>query len=152
MPSSPKEPKDPINEVGDGKPNDEKGDDDKVVDTSSSKGKKVRNTNGGYESGVETSDDEMSYLEWKEWKKKQKLKSKKKKPSYKIVIESSDDSDSDERARPSRSLNMGSSSKAKRKTDYRRVSHDYRFQIPSEHNASIHMGKPPYFDGTGYNQ
>jgi len=94
----------------------------------------------------------MSYREWKEWKKKQKLKSKKKKkPSYSVII-SSDDSDTDEMARPSRSLNKGSSSKAKGKIDYRRVSHDYTFQIPSEHNASIHMGKPPYFDGTGYNQ
>jgi len=40
----------------------------------------------------------------------------------------------------------------KGKGDYRIVSHDYTFQIPSEHNASIHMGKPPFFDGTGYNQ
>jgi hypothetical protein len=32
------------------------------------------------------------------------------------------------------------------------VGYDYTFQIPSEHNASIHMGKPPHFDGTGYNQ
>jgi hypothetical protein len=32
------------------------------------------------------------------------------------------------------------------------VGHDYTFQIPSEHNASIHMGKPPHFDGMGYNQ
>jgi hypothetical protein len=32
------------------------------------------------------------------------------------------------------------------------VGQDYTFQIPSEHNASIHMGKPPHFDGMGYNQ
>jgi hypothetical protein len=32
------------------------------------------------------------------------------------------------------------------------VGHYYTFQIPSEHNASIHKGKPPQFDGTCYNQ
>jgi hypothetical protein len=40
----------------------------------------------------------------------------------------------------------------KKRDNYHRVSHDYTFQISSEHNASIHMGKPPQFDGTGYNQ
>jgi hypothetical protein len=40
----------------------------------------------------------------------------------------------------------------KKRANYHRVGHDYTFQIPSEHNASIHMGKPPHFDGTGYNQ
>jgi hypothetical protein len=40
----------------------------------------------------------------------------------------------------------------KKRADYHQVAHDYTFQIPSDHNASIHMGKPPYFDGTGYNQ
>jgi hypothetical protein len=42
--------------------------------------------------------------------------------------------------------------KEKEKTGYHRVSHDYIFQIPSDHSASIHMRKPPYFDRTGYNQ
>jgi hypothetical protein len=32
------------------------------------------------------------------------------------------------------------------------VAHDYTFRIPSDHNASIHLGKPPYFNRTGYNQ
>jgi hypothetical protein len=40
----------------------------------------------------------------------------------------------------------------KKRANYHRVDHDYTFQISSEHNASIHMGKPPHFDGTGYNQ
>jgi hypothetical protein len=62
------------------------------------------------------------------------------------VIESSDDSDTDYKRRSSRS------SKEKRKAEYHRVSHDYTFQIPSDHNSSIHMGKPLYFDGMGYNQ
>jgi hypothetical protein len=38
------------------------------------------------------------------------------------------------------------------RANYHRVARDYTFQIPREHNASIHMGKPPHFDGTGYNQ
>jgi hypothetical protein len=40
----------------------------------------------------------------------------------------------------------------KKRADHHRVAHDYTFQIPSEHNASIQMGKPPHFDVTGYNQ
>ena len=32
------------------------------------------------------------------------------------------------------------------------MSRDFTFQLPSDHGASIHMGKPPFFDGTGYNQ
>jgi hypothetical protein len=36
----------------------------------------------------------------------------------------------------------------KKRANYHRVGHDYTFQIPSEHNASIHIA----FDGTGYNQ
>jgi hypothetical protein len=40
----------------------------------------------------------------------------------------------------------------KKRADYHRMAHDYTFQIPSEHNGSIHMRKPPHFDGTGYNQ
>ena len=94
----------------------------------------------------------MSYEKWKSWKKKKKEQHNKKKSSSKIIIESSDDSDTDSKRRASRFSNKGSSSKSKGKGDYRRVSHDYTFQIPSEHNASIHMGKPPFFDGTGYNQ
>jgi hypothetical protein len=88
----------------------------------------------------------MSYLEWKAWRKKQKLRSNKKKSNTKIVIESSDDSDTDYKRRPLHS------SKEKGKAEYHRVSHDYTFLIPSDHNASIHLGKPPYFDGMGYNQ
>jgi hypothetical protein len=62
------------------------------------------------------------------------------------MIESSDDSDNDYKRRSS------SSSKVKKRANYHQVGHDYTFQIPSDHSASIHMGKPPYFDGTGYNQ
>jgi hypothetical protein len=40
----------------------------------------------------------------------------------------------------------------KKRANYHRVAHYYTFQISSDHNASIHMGKPPHFDGTGYNQ
>jgi hypothetical protein len=94
----------------------------------------------------------MSYLKWKAWRKKQKLRNNKKKSNTKVVIKSSDDSNTDYKRRPSRSSNKGSSSKEKRKAEYHRVSHDYTFQIPSDHNASIHMGKTSYFDGTGYNQ
>jgi hypothetical protein len=95
---------------------------------------------------LETTDDEMSFQEWKAWKKKKKLQRKKEKFSTKIIIESSDDSDTDYKKR------FSSSSKVKKRANYHRVSLDYTFQIPSEHNASIHMGKPPHFDGTGYNQ
>jgi hypothetical protein len=95
---------------------------------------------------LETTDDEMSFQEWKAWKKKKKLQRKKEKSSTKIIIKSSDDSDTDYKRRSS------SSSKVKKRVNYHRVGHDYTFQIPSEHNASIHMGKPPHFDGTGYNQ
>jgi hypothetical protein len=101
---------------------------------------------------LETTDDEMSYLEWKAWWKKQKLRNNKKKFNTKVLIESSDDSDTNYKRRPSRSSNKGSSSKEKGKAEYHQVSHDYTFQIPSDHNASIHMGKHLYFDGTGYNQ
>jgi hypothetical protein len=74
------------------------------------------------------------------------LQRKKEKSGTKVIIESSDDSDNDYKRRSS------SSSKVKKRADYHQVGHDYTFQIPSDHNASIHMGKPPYFDGTGYNQ
>ena len=95
----------------------------------------------------------MSYKEWKAWKKEQKLKSKKKKKaSSKIVIDSSDDSDSDHKRRSFRHSSKSESSKDKRKVEYHCVSHDYTFQLPSDHGASIHMGKPPFSDGTGYNQ
>jgi hypothetical protein len=97
------------------------------------------------EEDLETTNDEMSFQEWKAWKKKKKLQRKKEKSSTKIIIESSDDSDTDYKRRSS------SSSKGKKRVNYHQVGHDYTFQIPSEHNASIHMGKPPYFDGTGYN-
>jgi hypothetical protein len=95
---------------------------------------------------LETTDDELSFQEWKAWKKKKKLQRKKGKFNTKIIIESSDDSDTDYKKRSS------SSSKVKKRDKYHRVGHDYTFQILSEHNASIHMGKPPHFDGTGYNQ
>jgi len=117
----------------------------------SNKDKKEKNKNGGEESEVETSDDEMSYEKWKSWKKKKK-EQKKKKSSSRIIIDSSDDSDTDSKRRASCSSNKESSSRSKGKGDYRRVAHDYTFSFSSEHNASIHMGKPPYFDGTGYNQ
>ena len=95
----------------------------------------------------------MSYREWKAWKKEQKLKSKKKKKaSSKIVIDSSDDSDSDHKRRLFRNSSKSESSRDNKKLEYHRVSHDYTFQLPSDHGASIHMGKPPFFDGTGYNQ
>ena len=95
----------------------------------------------------------MSYREWKVWKKKQRLKTKKKKKSSsKIMIDSSDDSDSDHKRRSFRHSSKSESSKDKRKVEYHCVSHDYTFQLPSDHGASIHMGKPPFFDGTGYNQ
>jgi hypothetical protein len=95
---------------------------------------------------LETIDDEISFQEWKAWKKKKTLQRKKEKFSTKIIIELSDDSDTDYKRKSS------SSSKVKKRVNYHRVGHDYTFQIPNEHNASIHMGKPPHFDGTGYNQ
>jgi hypothetical protein len=95
---------------------------------------------------LETNDDEMSFQEWKAWKKKKKLQRKKGRSNTKIIIESSDDSDTDYKKRSS------SSSKMKKRADYHRVAHDYTFQISSDHNTSIHLGKPPYFDGMGYNQ
>jgi hypothetical protein len=98
------------------------------------------------EDELETTDNEISFQEWKAWKKKKKLQRKKGKFNTKIEIESSDDSKIDYKKR---SL---SSSKVKKRANYHRVGHDYTFQIPSEHKASIHMGKPPHFDGTGYNQ
>jgi hypothetical protein len=85
----------------------------------------------------------MSFQEWKVWKTKKKLQRKKEKSSTKIIIKSSDDSDTDYKRRSS------SSSKGKKRVNYHRVGHDYTFQISSEHNTSIHMEKPPHFDGTG---
>jgi hypothetical protein len=98
------------------------------------------------EDELETTDDEISFQEWKVWKKKKKLQRKKGKFNTKIETKSSDDSDTEYKKR---SL---ISPKVKKRANYHRVGHDYTFQIPSEHNASIHMGKPPHFDGTGYNQ
>jgi hypothetical protein len=95
---------------------------------------------------LETTDDEMSFQEWKAWKKMKKLQRKKEKSSTKIIIKSSNDSDTDYKRR------FSSSSKVKKRADYHQVAHDYIFQIPSDHNASIHMGKPTYFDGMGHNQ
>ena len=77
---------------------------------------------------------------------------KKKKASSKIVIDSSDDSDSDHKRRSFRNSSKSESSKDKKKVEYHRVSHNYTFQLPSDHGASIHIGKPPFFDGTGFNQ
>jgi hypothetical protein len=108
---------------------------------------KKKNRQQQEEEDLETTNDEMSFQEWKAWKKKKKkLQRKKEKSSTKIIIKSSDDSDTDYKRRSS------SSSKGKKRVNYHRVGHDYTFQIPSEHNASIHMGKPPHCDGTGYNQ
>jgi hypothetical protein len=119
------------------------------VDKEKSSGKpedKKKNSQHEEEEELETTNDEMSFQEWKAWKKKKKLQRKKGKFNTKIVIESSDDSDTDYKKRSS------SSSNVKKRANYHRVDHDYTFQIPSEHNDSIHMGKPPHFDGTGYNQ
>ena len=81
------------------------------------------------------------------------MKSKKKrKTSSKILINSSDDSDSDHKRRSFCDSSKSGSSKGKKRFEYHRVSHDYTFQLPSDHGASIHMGKPPFFDGTIYNQ
>jgi hypothetical protein len=65
--------------------------------------------------------DEMSFQEWKAWKKKNKLQRKKGKFSTKIIIESSDDSANDYKKRSS------SSSKVKKRANYRQVGHDYTF-------------------------
>jgi len=149
-------PKSPVNPTGEedkdtNKNDDEKPENEKQDESSSSKGKKKKNKNDDDDS--ESSDDEMSYREWKAWKKEQKLKSKKKKKaSSKILIDSSDDSDSDHKRRSFQNSSKSESSKDKKKLEYHRVSHDYTFQLPSDHGASIHMGKPPFFDGTGYNQ
>jgi hypothetical protein len=59
---------------------------------------------------------------------------------------------SDQKRRSFHTSSKNNSSKEKGKAEYHRFSHDYTFQLPSDHSASIHMGKPPYFDGTGYNQ
>ena len=149
MSSDEKEPKNLVDEGGKGNPGDEKGNDKSTGP--SNKDKKEKNKNGGEESEVETSDDEMSYERWKAWKKKKKEQKKKKSSSW-IIIDSSDDSDTDSKRRAARSFDKRSSSRSKGKGDYRRVAHDCTFSLPSEHNASIHMGKPPFFDGTGYNQ
>ena len=76
------------------------------------KDKKEKNKNGGEESEVETSDDEMSYEKWKAWKKKKK-EQKKKKSSSRIIIDSSDDFDTDFKRRASRSSNKGVKIKGK---------------------------------------
>jgi hypothetical protein len=107
---------------------------------------KKKNRRQEEEEELETTDDEISFQEWKAWKKKKKLQRKKERSGTKIIIESSDESDNGYKRRSS------SSSKVKKRADYHQVAHDYTFQISSDHNASIHMGKPPYFDGTGYNQ
>jgi len=77
---------------------------------------------------------------------------KKKKASSKILIDSSDDSDSDHKRRSFRNSSKSESSKGKKKVEYHRVSHDHTFQLPSDHSASIYMGKLTFFDGTRYNQ
>jgi hypothetical protein len=143
-----KDPKNLVDEDGKDDSGDEKENDKNVGP--SKRDKKERNKSGGEESEVETFDDEMSYEKWKAWKKKKEQK--KKKSSSQVIIDSSDDSDTDSKRRASRSSNKGTSSKSKGKGDYRRVAHDYTFSLRSEHNASIHMDKPPFFDGTGYNQ
>ena len=144
------DPKNPVGESRKGKSDDEKENDKKVGP--SNKEKKGGNVSDGEESEAETSDDKMSYEKQKAWKKNKKEQRKKKKSSSQVITESSDDSDTDSKRRASCSSNKGSSSRSKGKGDNRRVSHDYTFSIPSEHNASINMGKPSHFDGTGYNQ
>jgi cobalamin biosynthesis protein CobT len=151
---SPESPVDPADEENEDKSknNDGKAEEEKQDESSGAKGKKKKNQN---DDGDDTysSNDEMSYCEWKVWKKEQKLKSKKKKKSSsKILIDSSDDSDSDRKKRSFRTSSKSSSLKEKKKVEYNRVSHDYTFQLPSDLCASIHMGKPPFFNGTGYNQ
>jgi hypothetical protein len=83
------------------------------VDKKKSSGKpEDMNKNGQHEEEedeLETTDDEMSFQEWKAWKKKKKLQRKKGKFNTKIVIESSDDSDTGYKKRSS------SSSKVKKK-------------------------------------
>ena len=148
-------PKSPVNPTGeedkdknkneDGKPIDEKQD-----ESNGSKGKKKKNKND--DDNSESSDDEMSYREWKAWKEQKLKNKKKKKASSKILIDSSDDSDSDHKQRSFRNCCKIGSSKDKKKLEYHRVSHDYIFQLPSDHGAYIHMEKPPFFDGTRYNQ
>ena len=142
--------KNPVNPVDEGEKGNTGDKRDKNAEPSNNK-KKDKNKNVGGESEEETSDDEMSYEKWKAWRKNKK-EQRKKKSSSRIIIDSSDDSDTDSKKRASRSSNKGCSSRSKEKCDYRRVAHDYTFSLPSEHNASIHMGKPPFFDGTGYNQ
>jgi hypothetical protein len=140
--TSSKAPIDPTDEVdkekSSGKPEDNK--------SFSCKDKKKNDRHKNEEVELETIDDEMSFQEWKAWKNKNKLERKKGKFNTKIIIESSDESDTDYKKRSS------SSSKMKKRANYHRVGHDYTFQIPSEHNASIHMGKSRHFDGMGYNQ
>ena len=133
------------------KNDDGKFEEEKQDESSGSKGKKKKNNND-HDDDSDSSDDEVSYREWKAWKKEQKLKSKKKKPSSKIVIESSDDSNSDRKRRSFRTSSKSGSSKDKKRVEYDRVSHEYTFQIPSDHGASIHMVKPSFFDVIGYNQ
>jgi hypothetical protein len=137
-PTNPTDKVDVDNEKSSGKSEDN--------DNSYSKDKKKNDRHGVEKDELQTTDDEMSFQEWKAWKKKKKLQRKKEKFNTKIIIESSDDSDIDYKKRSS------SSSKTKKRANSHRVNHDYTFQIPIEHNASIHMGKPPHFDGTGYNQ
>jgi hypothetical protein len=110
------------------KTQEEKPEDSKILGPIGSKMKKKKDSHEEQEEDeLETSDDEMSYLEWKEGRKKKKLQSKKKKSITKIVIESSDNSETDYTRRPSRSSNQGSSSKEKGKIGYHRVTHDYTF-------------------------
>jgi hypothetical protein len=145
-----KNPINPMNEGDKDKTQEEKPEDSKILGPTGSKIKKKKDSHEEQkEDELETSYDEMSYLEWKERRKKKKLQSKKKKSITKIMIESSDDSDTDYTRRPSRSSNKGSSSKEKGKIGYHRVSHDYIFQIPSYHSASIHMGKTLILMGRG---
>ena len=122
------------NKEDDGKPENEKQDE-------SSGSKSNKNKNKKDDDNLESSDDEMSYREWKAWKKEQKLKSKKKKKtSSKILIDSSDDLDSDHKRGSFQNSSKSESSRDKKKLEYHRVSHDYTFQLPSDHGASIPMG------------
>ena len=98
-----RDPKNPVDESGEGKFDDEK-ENGKIVGPSN-KEKKWWNERNGEDSDAEISDDEMSYEKWKAWRKKKKEQCKKKKSSSRDFIDSSDDSDTNTKKRASRSSN-----------------------------------------------
>jgi hypothetical protein len=64
---------------------------DKEKSSGKPEDKKKNSQHEEEEDELEITDDEMSFQEWKAWKKKKKLQRKKEKFNTKIVIESSDD-------------------------------------------------------------